>query len=122
MTINDKYFYISKDYASRNGIWLYAESNVRIEDHISRFGNDSYEHIGPTIIHSPWYDEKTDSVIEMPENIKVVRGIRQLHDGEFIGDNNELIYVDRPSLKHTWCPITNTWLPPEIIYEMEEVI
>lgn len=92
-----KYFYLSKEYAKNNGIWIYKESETPIKDYMDEFGIDAYEYIGNSIPNCPWYDEETDSVVEMPYNIKILKGIVKPRDGEYLDENNEVVYVEMPS-------------------------
>lgn len=93
--MENKFFYLSKEYAKNNGIWVYEESNIRIENHIEKYGFDSFEYEATSIPNCPWYDEVSNKIIEMPINIMVERGIKKLYPGEYITENNELVYVPK---------------------------
>lgn len=109
--MENKYFYLSKKYAKENGIWIYKESISPIENYKEEFGEDAYEYIGKTIPNCPWYDEKTDSIIEMPRNIRVIKGMEKLNSGEYINENNEIVSVNKPEnmIKPLWNPNENVW-------------
>lgn len=115
-----KYFYLSKEYAKNNGIWIYKESDEAIKDYMDEFGKDAYEYIGNTIPNCPWYDEKSDSVIEMPYNIKILRGIAKIKDGEYLDENNEIVVVEKPldMIIPIWDKETHIWI--ESYSEKEE--
>lgn len=107
----NKFFYLSKEHAKKNSIWIYEESEKKNENYIEKYGEDAYEYIARTIPCCPWYDEENDSVIEMPIHIKVDKGIRTLYPGEYINEKNELVYVPKPNnlingywdfLEHEW--------------------
>lgn len=116
-----RYFYLSKEYAKNNGIWIYKDSDTPIKDYMDEFGIDAYEYIGNSIPNCPWYDEETDSVMEMPYNIRVLKGITKMKDGEYIDENNNIVFVEKPCdmIKPIWDLETRTWsesLTEEEIY------
>lgn len=110
--MENKFFYLSKEYAKNNGIWIYEESDIRIENHIEKYGFDSYEYEATSIPNCPWYDETSDKIIEMPINIMVEKGIKKLYPGEYINDNNELIYIPKPDsiIEGYWNNLKNQWV------------
>lgn len=94
--MENKFFYLSKEYAKNNGIWVYEESETRINNYIEKYGEDADEYISTSIPNCPWYDETFDKIIEMPIHIMIERGIKKLSPGEYINDKNELIYIPKP--------------------------
>ena len=92
----NKFFYLSKEHAKKNIIWVYEESEKRNENYLEDYSEDAYEYIAETIPNCPWYDSLTDSVIEMPVNIKVEIGLITLSEGEYINEENKIIYTSKP--------------------------
>ncbi|WP_330112609.1 hypothetical protein VSU16_14615 (plasmid) [Cetobacterium somerae] len=109
--MENKFFYLSKKYAKNNGIWIYEESETRIDNYIEKYGKDVGEYEGTSIPNCPWYDEISDSIIEMPIYIQVQKGIKKLLPGEYINDDNELIYIPKPDfiINGYWDNKENKW-------------
>lgn len=116
-----KYFYISKEYAKKNGIWIYDESETKIEDYKEKYSDDCFEYFSYSFPNTPWYDEEIDKIVEMPVYKKVELGIRILENGEYINESNELVYVSPPVdfIKPYWDFSEKIW---KEMYTDEELI
>lgn len=108
------FFYLSRKYAEKNGIWIYEDSKTPLNNYKETYGDDCYEFVGKAIPNCPWFDNEDDCIIEMPEIIKIKNGIRKLLPGEYI-ESEELKYIPCPSEynKGVWEVNNNRWVEGE---------
>ena len=104
------YYYLSKEYAKNNGIWLFLESELPFKEYKETYGEDCVEFQGEAIPQSPWWDEKTQEITELPIEKAVEKGILILNQGEYIQDGYiQFMPVPDDCALPVWNKTDNNW-------------